>query len=436
MNKYSSYNFFINDRNRLFCINLLSGTLIELDQELKEYFTENSKIKLLKEINHSLYKLLSKERIIIDEEINELDIIKFRNRRDVFLTNSFRLTIIPTLDCNFNCWYCYEKHVPGIMDKNIINKIIKLIKTEIEARRINRLELDWFGGEPLMCFDEIIYPTSLELKKITDSFNCGFSNNITTNGFFLSKEAVSKTIEISLFSFQIPIDGTKDLHNKVKRNKDGRNSFDTIIENIRNLLIFNKQATVDLRINFTNATLTNLRTLVDLFPYEIRIRINIFFQVVWQENNKITVESYKILSDLKIFFKSQGFKCSNNHIKFNTGFHCYADRWQQAIICPDGSVFKCTARDLSLKENADGYLTRYGKINWKEKIFSRFSKATFDNENCFDCTFLPVCLGSCSQKMLEMKDDNEILGFCNKTYFEKEITEFVLDKVYSSDAEN
>lgn len=40
----------------------------------------------------------------------------------------FHLIINPTINCNFNCWYCYEKHIPSKMDESIVIKIGKLVE--------------------------------------------------------------------------------------------------------------------------------------------------------------------------------------------------------------------------------------------------------------------------------------------------------------------
>ncbi len=167
--------------------------------------TDNPEIIKVK--NKQLYSTLSKTRMIIEDNINEIDIIKFRNRRDTFLDNVYRLGVNPTLDCNFKCWYCYESHPQGVMSKDIMNRIVKFIKNNVEKHIISGLNLSWFGGEPLLYFKEVVYPLSLQLKDIIESNNMTFQNNITTNGYLIDKDMLDMCDKIDLREFQITIDG-------------------------------------------------------------------------------------------------------------------------------------------------------------------------------------------------------------------------------------
>ncbi len=55
--------------------------------------------------------LLQIGAIIEDDEVDEYLILKdIIDKLDEDKTN-IHLHINPTLDCNFNCWYCYEKHL-------------------------------------------------------------------------------------------------------------------------------------------------------------------------------------------------------------------------------------------------------------------------------------------------------------------------------------
>ena len=52
---------------------------------------------------------LIKGGFLVEEEFDELAFLKMRNRIGRFTTDYFGLTIAPTLECNFNCEYCFEK---------------------------------------------------------------------------------------------------------------------------------------------------------------------------------------------------------------------------------------------------------------------------------------------------------------------------------------
>lgn len=67
----------------------------------------------------------------------------------------------PTTDCIFNCWYCdqHSQHKGG-MTEDIKNKILKHIEYMVNIDKITGLHLDWFGGEPLIYFNEVMMPIS------------------------------------------------------------------------------------------------------------------------------------------------------------------------------------------------------------------------------------------------------------------------------------
>lgn len=94
---------------------------------------------------------------------------------------------------------------------------------------------------------------------------------------------------------------------------------------------------------------------------------------------------------------------------------CYADRYHQAVINYDGSVFKCTARDFAKTNERDGILMNDGRIDWDEKKFNkRLGKTTIENKYCNNCKYLPLCFGPCSQKQLELTDMKDFKTICYK----------------------
>jgi uncharacterized protein len=378
----------------------------------------------VKERYENLFSIMISQGVVIPTTLNETELIQMKNRKRVFDSSRYRLIINPTLECNFNCWYCYEKHPKGYMSKDTMKSVVKHVERMIIEDGVKHIELDWFGGEPLLYYDEILFPLSKEIMTIAKKNNATFSNSITTNGFLMDRIRIDSFNDISLFDFQITLDGNKELHDKAKYNEKG-GSYERIIENLKTLVNL-ENTSIQLRINYTKKTLKKISKILNDLPESesSKKKIQIFFQQVWQdaEQKKISSESVQEL------FRQKGFNVKDVHIT-SCFYTCYADCYYQSVINYNGDVFKCTARDFFLHQ-PDGKLSKDGKIDWDETIRSkRLGKATFENQKCLSCDYLPICMGPCSQKILELPSFGEFDFFCDKAKIITSI-EFLLDKFY------
>ncbi|BDX39647.1 radical SAM/SPASM domain-containing protein [Tenuifilaceae bacterium CYCD] len=396
--KFSSYNYFIEYDSNYLGINMISEAMFCLNQVNYNKLMDCNNDPNVLELNEPIFfSLCNKLGLIIEDDVDELLIIKAKYHLNIYNDNIYRLTINPTLDCNFNCWYCYETHLNDKMEVKTIDNIIKHVKYIVENKRIKMFQLDWFGGEPLLYFDEIVYPISLEVLKICYENNVSFSNTITTNGFLINDSMIEKFDAIKLLTFQITFDGSKENHDRVRKTRDGKGSYDVIALNINRLCEKLNNVNICLRINYQNSYLCNLNKVVDSFPLENRSKIEIFLQQIWQMEK---CEKAEDLTEIRNMFETSGFKrkTSNQYFK---GYRCYADKFNQAVINTNGAVFKCTARDF-YKEKPDGVLLEDGQIDWNfNKISKRYGQSPFEAIMCVDCKFLPLCLGACSQKMVD-----------------------------------
>jgi uncharacterized protein len=368
------------------------------------------------------FSAMIKLGVIVPSDFDEIDKIRTENRNVVFDSYCYRLTLNPTLECNFSCWYCYEKHTQGKMDKRLLESVEKHIKRKIEEG-VKRLELDWFGGEPFLYFDEILYPLSLKIKRMCDLKGVEFVNSSTTNGYLLNLERIGKLKKIQMNNFQITLDGNEKLHDRIRFDKNTRKSYRKIIENI-NLLADKVDCKISVRINFTKKTLEDIKEIANDFSEEAKRKIEICFQQVWQDSFKKTVSATVVEKE----FMQLGFSVERSNLN-ELYYACYADLKNQAVVNYDGTVFKCTARDFANTE-PDGVLQPDGSIDWNEsKFYARMCRATFENKFCLKCFYLPLCKGPCSQKMVEMKDDLDFKKYCYKEGIKETVSKKIEDFV-------
>jgi uncharacterized protein len=250
----SKYNVFKIINDSAIGVNLYNKMLFALDKEKYNTLIKNShNLKKLKIHDPVFFSTMSKLGIIqrIDSESTLNKKILLENRLIVFKDKSYRLTINPTLNCNFSCWYCYEAHPKKRMSKNVINATIKYIEHLVNNLKINNLNLDWFGGEPLLCYKTTMYPLANEAKKVCDQNHVSFQSGMTTNGYLIRPEMIPFFKKVNMNSFQITLDGEKDQHDKTRCCKNGKPSYDKIVQNI---ILLASELSLDnlaVRINYT-----------------------------------------------------------------------------------------------------------------------------------------------------------------------------------------
>lgn len=344
--------------------------------------------------------------------------------------STYRLIINPTTNCNFRCWYCYENHTSGTkMTPETVAKLKKLIKGIIYDKKINHLDVSFFGGEPLLYYTDTV-ELIIDGLRAERRNNAKFTYNLqfTSNGFLINEHVIKHlTAENEHISFQITLDGGREQHNKVRFSTSGKGSYDRIVENIKKLL--SNGIFVGLRINYTKENICSVKSILEDFgniPEEDANYLSVDFQKVWQDTS-IDNNDTVLVETVDAFRKR--FKHVYNHYSHADGFRnpCYADLRNECVVNFNGDVYKCTARDFT-RENRLGELDNDGTIKWddpqfvKRRVCEKFNKSV-----CNKCRIFPICGGGCIQKTLEF--DSE---YCIKYKSELEIDKVILMRFYNN----
>lgn len=404
--KTSYYNIVLQYSDYLILYNSLSNSIVcftqEEFQEIKKLLEQLDDFKT---IYPRLFKKMEEAGFIVGENVDELDYIKLKNKLSTFEESRCHLTINPTLDCNLKCWYCSTEFKQalhqGAMKPEIIEAVKKHIEYLILSKRISHLHLDWFGGEPLLYFYEIIKPIATCALELCRNNQVKFTHHITTNSTLMNEDMMRDFNNLRLNSFQIPLDGNEKHHNSIKFNSDKSGTFAAIIKNLNSLPQIIPDAKITLRINYDRKTLYGIEDIIPLIADDAKKHITVDFQKVWQivcEEN-----DYEQLKRIKKIFIDNG---------LNSGFwayqpgifnRCYSDKFHHYAINYDGKVFKCTAQDYG-KDKVIGVIQENGLISWNmERLSKLFAHSTFDNEKCLKCKSLPICMGPCITKNYEAR---------------------------------
>lgn len=161
--------------------------------------------------------------------------------------------ILTNLNCNLDCSYCYERKNARV---NSIENITEFIDAALKRSTSKVMTLDLIGGETLL-YPELIDAAldyykkrCRELKK----YCCGAA--ISTNGTLLHRENVRAVLKkhSDILSLGVSIDGTKEIHDKFRTYaKDGRGSYDDIVENLP--WLFKTIKNVGVKATFTSETI-------------------------------------------------------------------------------------------------------------------------------------------------------------------------------------
>lgn len=394
--KASKYNICFKKDRRYYVFNQLSCDFREIDAELFDVL-KNDRVDLLADAE--LISDLERGGLICDQSISEESYVIAANKSFRFSKSAVRITVMPTLDCNFHCWYCYETHVPSKMSLEGVQSVISFCKRVIQEGCVSRFVLDWFGGEPLLYFNEIVYPISNEVKKICEKYNVVFHNSITTNGFLITPEIVERMNSVSLNSFQITLDGAKKYHDKTRFSVDRSGSYDTIV---RNIIMLCRQITdihLTLRINHTPTNLPTIDEIAESFPKDVRDKIFVEPQQVWQYKEDINPVDKIVQGKMEKFYRD-GYPTRCTMLP-QSCIWCYAESMSQYVINHDLNVYKCTARDFVPEKYSIGHISKTGDFVPNHRYYQYYTASFFENERCLDCELLPSCTGMCIQKKLE-----------------------------------
>lgn len=393
--KSSKYNIAVPiNENISLVVNTFSGAYILLKSSIAQMLQSHD-IASIAEAHEVQYNMLIKEGIIIDDDLDELASVENKKLLSRFDTRHYHLTINPTLNCNLDCWYCYESHIKqSQMTEDTVQKVLRHLETHHEITNYSYLTIAFFGGEPFLK-PALIGEFTKEIKAFCDREKIKLDYSITTNGTLITKSILEKFKDVPV-SFQITFDGDITRHDKVRHYVGSeKGSYNRIIESLKAISETLSDYHIIIRINYDLNTLKDIPKILNDIDFLPRKKVVLSLHKVWQVTEEV---------DKSLIY---GFINEANDKKFIVDYHqltdgvggCYADRYNQCVINFNGDIYKCTARDFS-KENREGILSHNGKITWKvNRLINRM--ALLSDKTCRECILYPACPGLCSQARLE-----------------------------------
>lgn len=131
----------------------------------------------------------------------------------------------------------------------------------MEQRKSKVLSVVLFGGEPLLNFEQNVKWLD-QIKQYCDMNNIVFVTTLITNGILINEYVMNKLIEYNCQTIQITLDGLKEIHDSRRKYKDGRGSFDEVLNGIRMIYNNAKLNNPVIRINIDKTNIDEVKRLL------------------------------------------------------------------------------------------------------------------------------------------------------------------------------
>lgn len=399
--KASKYNIIFEHDGKILAFNSLSTSLAKVDSDFLKLLEKihNLNVNNLSEKDSELLEKMKKGHFVVDKEINELDLLKASSFASKFRDRHFALIMAPTLQCNFDCPYCYQNRQTGIVSEDVIEAIYRRI--EAEAVQKHNISITWYGGEPLLA-KNIIKKMSEKIIDICEKAGVNYTSGMTTNGYLIDEDTIKLLKNAKVDHVQVTMDGPPDIHNARRRLHDHSvKTFDRIIENIK--LLCNNDIGVNIRVNIDKDNKDKLEELLKILAENNLQKCTISLGHVKDYTAVCSSIAHTCLSgkeyaeeslkDQKLLLK-YGFKATS--FPYYPGVrsnYCCADAISSFVVDPEGNIYKCW-NDTGNVERRIGNI-KDDKIKYNQIFLDYLLWSPFDYEKCRECKYLPLCMGGC-----------------------------------------
>ena len=312
-------------------------------------------------------------------------------------------------DCNLRCKYCFastgdfgkgRKLMPFEVGKAAIDFLL-----EKSVGREN-LEVDFFGGEPLMNFDVVKQIVEYARSK-EEEYHKNFRFTITTNGMLLDDDTIDY-INKEMYNVVLSIDGRKEVNDRMRVRVDGSGCYDRILPKFKKLVDGRGDKEYYVRGTYTKYNLDFSEDVMHLYEAgfdEISVEPVIespeeAYAITEEDLDQIYAEYDKLVDRIGAIRKS------GKHINF---FHFMIDLEQgpcvikrlrgcgsgneYVSITPDGDIYPCH-QFVGHEEYCMGNIEE-GTFN--EEIKKEFAGAhVYSKLSCQKCWAKFYCSGGCN----------------------------------------
>lgn len=311
-------------------------------------------------------------------------------------------------DCNLACKYCFAEEGEyhgrrALMSYEVGKKALDFLIANSGNRR--NLEVDFFGGEPLMNWQVVkdLVAYGREQEKLHDKH---FRFTLTTNGVLLNDE-VQEFVNKEMDNVVLSLDGRKEVNDKMRPFRNGKGSYDLIVPKFQKLADSRNQEKYYIRGTFTRDNLDFSKDVLhfaDLGFEQISIEPVVgeeadFYSIKKEDLPKI-FDEYDNLAKAMLEREAEGKGFNFFHFMIDLdGGPCVAKRLsgcgsgtEYLAVTPWGDLYPChqfVGEEAFLMGNVDEGIV-------KPEIADEFRGCSvYSKEKCKNCFAKFYCSGGC-----------------------------------------
>lgn len=311
--------------------------------------------------------------------------------------------------CNLNCEYCFASQGKyhgerAVMSFEVGKRALDFLVENSGSRR--NLEVDFFGGEPLMNFDVVkqlvAYARSIEKEK-----NKNFRFTLTTNGLLVDDDVIDFANR-EMSNVVLSLDGRKEIHDKYRVDYAGKGSWDRIVPKFQKLVNARGGKNYYMRGTFTHANpdfLEDIKVMLDLGFNELSMEPVVCAagdkSELTNEDLPIVLDQYEKLATLMLEKEKEGKPFTFYHYMIDlSGGPCIYKRisgcgsgTEYMAVTPWGDLYPCHQFVGDEKFKLGNIFTGVDNT----EIQNEFLECNvYARKECKDCWAKLYCSGGCA----------------------------------------
>ncbi|TCO79847.1 thioether cross-link-forming SCIFF peptide maturase [Marinisporobacter balticus] len=391
---------------------ILDGYKEKTVEEIIEQFGDKYKKEQLVEAIYEI-KTLENEGLLFTED-TYVNHPAFKNRQPVVKA----LCLHIAHDCNLLCKYCFAsqgdfKGQRSLMSEEVGKKALDFLIENSGSRR--NLEVDFFGGEPLMNFDVVKKLVAYGRSREKESKK-RFRFTITTNGVLLNDENM-QYINENMDNVVLSIDGRKEVNDNMRYTVNGSGTYDIIVPKFLKMAKIRNGKSYFVRGTFTKENLDFSKDVLHLADLgfdntsvEPVVTEDCYDYAIKEEDLETIFNQYEVLTNeyIKRQKEGNGFTFFHFMLDLDQG-PCVVKRLsgcgagsEYLAITPEGDIYPCHQfvgdEDFLMGNVTEGSIKKCTQVD--------FSNAhVYNKEKCNNCWAKFYCSGGCHANAYNFNHD-------------------------------